>query len=345
MAGRRLSEIAALLGLTLRGEDVEVRGVNTLEAAGPDEVSFLANPKYAPLLASTRAGAVIVRPEQADAVRTALISSNPYDDFGRVLALFAPTQGSFSGVSALASVDPSAELGADVTVHPFVRIGPRVRLGDRVTLFPGVYVGEDCRIGAETVLYPNAVLMARTEVGSRCIIHAGAVLGADGFGFARTEDGIRKIPQVGAVRVGDDAEIGANAAVDRAVLDCTVVGDGTKIDNLVQVGHNVRVGRNCFLVSQVGISGSTVIGDNCTLAGQVGVAGHLRIGNNVTIGPQSGVPRDIPDNSTVGGSPVTDQATYMRTLALMPRYPELFKRLARVEKLLAELSADKDDDA
>lgn len=342
MSGRRLSEIAALLGLTLQGEDLEIRGVNTLEAAGPDEVSFLANPKYAPQLAATRAGAVIVRPEHAEDVRRALISPNPYQDFGRVLALFARSQGSFSGISPLASVAPSAEVGTDVTIYPFVFVGPQARIGARVVLFPGVYVGEECCVGEDTVIYPNAVLMARTRLGRRCLVQPGAVLGADGFGFARTEGGIQKIPQAGSVHAGDDVEIGANTTIDRAVLDRTCVGDGTKIDNLVQVGHNVQVGRNCFLVSQVGISGSTTLGDNCTLAGQVGVAGHLHIGNNVTIGPQSGVPRDIPDNSTVGGSPVADQATYMRTLALMPRYPELFKRLAKVEKRLAELDKDKD---
>lgn len=342
MPGRRLSEIAALLGLTLQGEDLEIRGVNTLETAGPDEVSFLANPKYAPQLATTRAGAVIVHQEHADDVRRALISPNPYQDFGRVLALFARPQGSFSGISPLASVAPSAEVGTDVTIYPFVFVGPQANIGARAVLFPGVYVGEECCVGEDTVIYPNAVLMARTRLGRRCIVQPGAVLGADGFGFARTNDGIQKIPQAGSVHAGDDVEIGANTTIDRAVLDQTCVGDGTKIDNLVQVGHNVRVGRNCFLVSQVGISGSTTLGDNCTLAGQVGVAGHLHIGNNVTIGPQSGVPRDIPDNSTMGGSPVADQTTYMRTLALMPRYPELFKRLAKVEKRLAELDKDKD---
>ena len=345
MPARRLSEIAALLGLPLRGDDVEIRGVNTLEAAGPDEVSFLANPKYAPLLASTRAGAVIVHPEHTDVPRRALVSSHPYRDFGRVLALFARPQGSFAGVSPLACVDPKAELCSGVTLYPFVFVGPRARIEDGAVLFPGVYVGEECVVGEGAVIYPNAVLMAGTCVGKGCIVHPGAVLGADGFGFARGESGIQKIPQVGRVVLGDNVEVGANAAIDRAVLDRTSIGDGTKIDNLVQIGHNVRVGRNCFLVSQVGISGSTTLGDNCTLAGQVGVAGHLNIGDNVTIGPQSGVPRDIPGNCTVGGTPAVDQTTYMRTLALMPRYPELFKRLAKVEKLLAELSPDKDKNA
>ncbi len=309
MVARKLSEIAAQLGLILQGDDAEVIGVNTLEGAGPDEVSFLANPKYADQLAATRAGAVIVRPEHAGDVRRALISENPYQDFGRVLELFAAPQGSFSGISPLAFIHPDAELGDGVTVYPFVYIGPHASVGSGVKLF----------------------------------LHPGSVLGADGFGFARTPAGIQKIPQVGKVTIGNAVEVGANAAIDRAVLDATRIGDGTKIDNLAQIGHNVQIGRNGFVVSQVGISGSTTVGDNCTFAGQVGIAGHLHIGDNVTIGPQSGVAKDIPSDVVVGGTPTVDQRTYMRTLALMPRFPELFKRLSKLEKELEELKGGKPD--
>lgn len=343
MVARKLSEIAAQLGLILQGDDAEVIGVNTLEGAGPDEVSFLANPKYADQLAATRAGAVIVSPEHAGDVRRALISENPYQDFGRVLELFAAPQGSFSGISPLAFIHPDAELGDGVTVYPFVYIGPHAKVGSGVKLFPGVYVGENVRICKGTTVYPNAVLMAGTHVGEGCILHPGSVLGADGFGFARTPAGIQKIPQVGKVTIGNAVEVGANAAIDRAVLDATRIGDGTKIDNLAQIGHNVQIGRNGFIVSQVGISGSTTVGDNCTFAGQVGIAGHLHIGDNVTIGPQSGVAKDIPSDVVVGGTPTVDQRTYMRTLALMPRFPELFKRLSKLEKELEELKGGKPD--
>jgi len=341
MAARRLSSIAASLGLTVRGSgDPEIVGVNTLEAAGPDEISFLANPKYLPLLQSTRAGAVIVSSEHADEVPLALISEMPYQDFGRVLSLFAVRQGSFSGISGQASVHPEAQLGRDVTIYPFVFVGPRVVIGDGVTLYPGVYVGEDSVIGARCILYPNAVLMAGTVVGEDCIIHPGAVLGADGFGFSRTPAGIMKIPQTGTVFIGDRVEIGANTTIDRAVLAKTSVGDDTKIDNLVQLGHNVVVGRDTFLVSQVGIAGSTKIGDGCTLAGQVGVAGHLKIGDNVTLGPKSGVAHDIPSGKIMGGAPAVPQGTFMRTVALMPRFPELFKRLSRLEKIIEKLTGE-----
>lgn len=333
----RLSEIAERLGLTLKGHDGEVTGINTLSAAGPDELSFLANPKYMDELAVTKAAAVIIHPGLGDKVERALLSENPYQDFGRALTLFAGRQGFFSGVNELAFVHPEARLGANVTIAPFACVGPRAVIEDNVHIFPSCYVGEDCAVGEGSVLYPGTTLMAGTRIGKRCILHAGVVLGSDGFGFSRTAAGIEKIPQVGTVVVGDDVEIGANTTVDRAVLDKTVIGDGTKIDNLVMIGHNVRIGKNSFLVAQVGISGSTTLGDNVTLAGQAGLSGHLHIGNNVTVGPQSGLARDVPDNMTVGGSPAVDQGTFMRTLALMPRFPELFKRLSKLEKELAAL--------
>lgn len=333
----KVSEIAAKLGLALQGEDREITGVATLEAAGPDQISFLANAKYAQFLPETRAGAVIVSKSYADSVACALVSENPYMDFGRALALFAKEQGSFTGISDLAFVHPEANLGENVTVYPFAYIGPQAVIGAGVKIFPGCYVGEGCRIGEKTVLYPNCVLMAETSLGKGCTVHAGVVLGADGFGFARTPFGIQKIPQTGIVTIGDDVEIGANTTIDRAVLGATSIGDSTKIDNLVQVGHNVAIGKESFIVSQVGISGSTKIGDRSTLAGQVGVAGHLTIGNDVTIGPQSGVAKDIPDNTTCGGSPAVDGKTFMRTLAVMPKLPEMHKRLRLLEDEVAEL--------
>ena len=331
------SSIAATLGLVLKGEDREITGINTLENAGPGDISFLANPKYAQFLSATRAGAVIVSEEYADKVATALVSANPYFDFARAVGFFAKPQGSFSGISELCSVDKDAVLGENVTVYPFAFIGPRARIGDACRIFPGCYIGEDCVVGEGTTLYPNAVLYAGTVLGKGCIVHAGVVLGADGYGFVRTPLGVQKIPQIGTVGVGDDDEIGANTTVDRAVLGVTSVGDGTKIDNLVQLGHNVVVGKECFIVSQVGVSGSTKIGDKSTLAGQVGIAGHLTIGNNVTIGPQAGVAKDIPDNVTCGGSPCVDGKTFLRTVAVMPKLPDMYKRLNQLEDELEKM--------
>jgi len=344
----RLSEIAARLDLAFQGvdagDDILVTGVNTLEEAGPTELSFLANPKYAKQLSQTRAGAVIVRPEHAGDVRRALICDEPYPAFARAIGLFAMPQGGFHGISPLASIHPEAVIGENCTIYPFVFIGPRVKLGADCILFPGCYVGEDSVLGEGCCLYPNAVLMAGTRMGQGCVVQPGAVIGAEGFGFVRTPEGIRKIPQIGHVHLGDRVEVGANSTLDRAALSATRVGDGTCLDNLVQIGHNVQIGKDCLIVSQVGISGSSQVGDNVTMAGQVGVAGHLRIGSGVVIGPQSGVAKDIPDGMTVGGSPTVDHATYLRTLSLMPRFPELFKRLAKVEKALEALTGRDESD-
>ncbi len=335
--GWTLSQIASALGLTLKGDDCPVTGINTLEAAGADEISFLANSKYAQFLTHTRACAVIVSEEYADAVPRALISANPYVDFGRAVGLFARPQGSFSKTSEQSLIHQDAVLGTGCTVYPFVFIGPRAVIGAGSVLFPGCYIGEDCKVGEGCILYPNVALMAGTVVGKGCIVHPGVVLGADGFGFARAGGGVQKIPQIGTVRIGDDVEIGANTTIDRAVLGATSVGDGTKIDNLVMIGHNVSVGKQCFIVSQVGISGSTKVGDRVTMAGQAGLSGHITIGNDVTIGPQSGVVRDIADGVTCGGSPCVEGRTFMRTVAVMPKLPDMYKRLGQLEAELAEL--------
>ncbi|MFV0422910.1 UDP-3-O-(3-hydroxymyristoyl)glucosamine N-acyltransferase [Oleidesulfovibrio sp.] len=341
----KVSDIAKALGLTLKGPDCEVSGMNTLEGAGPEELSFLANPKYIPILAGTRAAAVIVSEEFADQVETALISANPYFDFGRTLHLFAKPQGNFSGISDMAYIHPEAEVADGCTVYPNVYIGARAKVGKGSTFFPGCYIGEDCTVGENCTFYPNVTLMAATSVGDDCVFHAGVVLGADGFGFARTDYGIQKIPQIGRVEIGNDVEIGANTAIDRAVLGVTTVGDGTKVDNLVQVGHNVTIGNDCLIVSQVGISGSTQVGNRVTMAGQVGVAGHISIGDDVTLGPKAGVAKSIEAGKTMGGQPAVERDVFMRTLTVMPKLPDMYKRLRKIEKELEALKADSSKDS
>jgi len=340
-----LSALAAALGLEFTGDDAPIRGVNTLEKAGPEDVSFLASHKYLKLLDETRACAVILRPEHAERVSRALVSENPYLDFARALELFADPQGCFSGISDMAWIDPSARLGQNCTVYPFAFIGANVQIGDGCTVYPGCYIGENCSLGKDCLLYPNAVLMAGTVLGERVTLHPGAVLGSDGFGFAPGPQGLRKIPQTGVVLVGDDVEIGANATVDRAVMDATRIGHGSKVDNLVQIGHNVQLGSHCILVAQVGISGSTKVGDGVTMAGQAGIAGHLEIGAGATIGPQSGVQRNIPPGESWGGTPVMESRTFFRTLATIPKLPEIRKRVHTLEKELAALKTRLQDPA
>jgi UDP-3-O-[3-hydroxymyristoyl] glucosamine N-acyltransferase len=261
----------------------------------------------------------------------------PYRDFGRALAMFARKEGAYSGVSEAAFIDPTAETGEGCTIYPTAYIGPRAVLGARCKIFPGVYIGEDCKIGAGTVIYPGAVLMSAVETGENCVIHAGVVLGAEGFGFARVEGGIQKIPQAGFTLLGDRVEIGPNSAVDRGALGPTSIGDDTKIDNLVQIGHNVSVGRRNLIVSQVGIAGSTKVGDDNTFAGQAGFSGHLKIGNNTVIGPRAGVAQDVPDGFAGGGHPLVSRQVYLRNQIILQRLPDLDKKVKQLEKELAGL--------
>ncbi|NLW80213.1 MAG: UDP-3-O-(3-hydroxymyristoyl)glucosamine N-acyltransferase [Desulfovibrionales bacterium] len=332
-----LSEIATQLNLPQRGADQEITGVNTLAEAAPSELSFLANPKYAAQLATTRAGALVVSEEQAPADRSCLISPNPYLDFARCVQLFAKAQGSFSGVSEMAFVHPEARIDPTATIYPFVYIGPGAIVGKNVQIFSGTYVGEDCLIGDDAVIYPNCTLMAGVRIGQRVILHAGVVLGSDGFGFAQAAGGMLKFPQIGRTVIEDDVEVGANTTIDRAALGETRVGQGTKIDNLVQLGHNVRVGRNCILVAQVGIAGSSSLGDGVILAGQAGIAGHIHLGDGCRIGAKSGVGQDVPPKQDMSGIPAMPHGTYLRASTIMPKLPEMKRRLSKLEKELASL--------
>jgi UDP-3-O-[3-hydroxymyristoyl] glucosamine N-acyltransferase len=334
-----LSELAARLGLQLRGADRAFTGLNTLEAASETEVSFLANPKYAHFLATTRACAVIVSPDFADRVTTALPSGNPYRDFARAAAFFVRPPGEFSGISDRAFIHPAACLAENCTVYPFAHVSARARIGDGCLLFPGSYVGEDSVLGRGCVLYPNSVVLAGVELGEECILQSGAVLGTDGFGFVRTDGMMQKIPQIGTVRLADGVDVGANSCIDRSTLGATSVGKDSKLDNLVQVGHNVSLGEQCLIISQVGIAGSTKVGDRATMAGQAGIAGHLTIGDDVTIGPQAGVAADIPAGVTGSGSPFMERGAFLRAAVLAPKLPELHRRVKQLEKELSALRA------
>jgi UDP-3-O-[3-hydroxymyristoyl] glucosamine N-acyltransferase len=335
--GWRLSQLAERFGLRHQGDDAEIRGVNTLEAAGSDEVAFLANPKYASLLDSTGAGAVILQAKHAGRVRTSLVSDNPYYDFARIARLFARPEGHHAGINEQSRIHPDARVASGATLYPGVHVGPRTSIGEGAVLFSGVYVAEDCRIGEGCILYPGVTVLSRTDIGRRVILHPGVVLGSDGFGFAQGPEGLEKVPQLGRVIVEDDVEIGANSTVDRAALGETRIGRGTKIDNLVQIGHNVHIGTDCVLVAQVGIAGSTRIGNRVVLAGQVGLSGHLEIGDDCRVGAQSGVSRSIPAGSDVSGSPAMDHRTFLRSAALQPKLPEMHSRLKKLESQLSDL--------
>ncbi|HWR03758.1 MAG TPA: UDP-3-O-(3-hydroxymyristoyl)glucosamine N-acyltransferase [Humidesulfovibrio sp.] len=328
----RLSEVAGKVGLTFSGHDIDVSGVNTLAKAGQGDIAPLLHRKYLPQLAETQAGAVLCEEKFAPEGKSCLITQNPKLDWARVVALFAKPQGCLSGISSQAFVHPEATIGEGVTLYPFVFVGARATVGAGSTLFPGVYVGEDCAVGENATLYPNVALMAGTVLGENAIVHAGAVLGSDGYGYAQSPQGHVKVPQVGNVVIGRDVEIGANAAIDRAALESTKVGDGTKIDNLVQIAHNVETGKHCLIISQVGIAGSTKLGNGVVLAGQAGLRDNITLGDGVQVAAQSGVGQDLAPGTIVGGSPSMDAGTYLKVSLTLPKLPELMRRVKRLEK-------------
>jgi len=329
--------IARHLGLTYQGEEISISGCNTLDQAKDDEISFLANPKYARLLHSTRAGAVVLDPSNAHKRQNAFVSHNPYYDFARIVQLFAPVQGCWQGHSELAYIHPQARVSDKATVYPFAFIGPQVTVRRGTTIFSGVYVGENCHIGRECTLSSNCSLMSGTILGDRVVLHSGVVLGSDGFGFAQGNGEMQKVPQIGRVVIEDDVEIGANTTVDRAALGETRIGQGSKIDNQVQIGHNVRIGKESIIVAQVGIAGSSSVGDHVILAGQVGVAGHLHIGDGCRIGAQSGINKSVPDHTDVSGSPAMDHRLYLRCAALHQKLPDIYQRMKALESEVKSL--------
>ncbi len=337
---RTLGELAALLQGELKGPpDLEVEGIAAIDQATPREITFIAQRRYARLAAASRAGAFIVAPDLADLERPLIIVAHPYLAYARVATLFAPPLKRWPGVSDQACLGRDLTLGREVSIAPLAFIGDRVRLGDGVTIMPGCFLGDEVQIGAGTLLHPNVTILERCHLGQHCIIHSGTVIGSDGFGFVPTPTGNEKIPQLGTVVIEDEVEIGANCAIDRGALGETRIGRGVKIDNLVHLAHNVTVGDHSLLVAQAGVSGSTKLGQRVILAGQVGLVGHIELGDGVRVGAQSGVNRSVPAGQDVSGSPAFPHKEWLQSMARLPKLPDLFKRLKRLEEQLAELSA------
>ncbi|HSC29852.1 MAG TPA: UDP-3-O-(3-hydroxymyristoyl)glucosamine N-acyltransferase [Vicinamibacterales bacterium] len=337
----KLKDIAERLGCVLEGDgDIEIRGVAGIEDAGPGELTFFTNPKYTAALRTTRAAAVILS-DAADAAPCAMLrAEQPYLAFARAVELFADDWRPAAGVHRLALVSDGASLGPDVSIGPFAVIGDGARIGARTILHPHVTVGRGAEVGEDCILHARVSLRERVRVGNRVIIQDGAVVGSDGFGFARRADGTHhKIPQIGSVVIDDDVEIGANSAIDRPAVGETRVGAGTKIDNLVQVAHGVRIGRDVLLAAQVGIAGSTTIEDSVTLAGQVGVAGHLTLGRGVVASAQSGIPNSVDAGAFVSGYPAIPNREWLKSSAVFRRLPEMRRQMAELERRIAELEA------
>ncbi len=330
----KLGELAARLGAELRGDpELEVTGVRGIEEAGPSEITFVANPRYAGLARTTNAAAVLVEPEFPEISAATLRIKNPYYAFSRALALFYQPPAYAPGIHATADIDPTAEIGAGAHIGAYVVIGPHVRLGPHATLLPHVVLYPGAHIGSHFFAHAHAVVREGCVLGDHVTLENGAIIGADGFGFAKNDAGQwEKIPQSGPVRLGDRVDVQANACIDRATVGATVIGDGSKVDNLVQVGHGSRVGENTLLCAQVGLAGSSVIGNNAILAGQAGVAGHCSLGDGVILTAQSAVSHDVPAGKMISGSPGFDNRIWLRAVAIFQRLPEMLRRLDRLEK-------------
>ncbi len=334
----RLGDLALRVGGRVAGDpERRIRGIATLDEAGPFDLAFLTNPKYRHAAEATRAGAILVPLGTAIPGRDLLEAKEPYLALAEILDLLHPPRPRRPGISGLAFVGEGVAIGEEAEVGPFAVLGDGARIGSRTTVGAGAVVGEGAEVGDDTVVHPRAVLYPGTRVGSRCIVHAGVVLGADGFGFATSSGKHRKVPQLGRVVVEDDVEIGANTAVDRGTLGETVIGRGTKIDDLVMVAHGVRIGPDGLLVAQAGIAGSTRVGRGVTFAGQSGAAGHLSIGDGSVVAAKSAVFADLPPRSFVAGIPAVHHLTWKRSQALLRDLPELRARVRRLEERLAAL--------
>lgn len=343
-ATHRLGDLAEVLGGRVEGDpDLEITAVRPLDAAGVEHLSFLTQPRYAKAARDSAAGAILTGPDGAELGlgTTLLVVKDPQTALAALIDHLVPPPNPSPGVHPTALVGADCVLGRDVSIGPYAVVGDGCRLGDGVVLGPQVVLGENCVLGAGSVLHARAVLYDSVVMGERCVIHSGAVLGADGFGFVTSSGLPTKVRQVGRVVLGDEVEVGANSAIDRAMLEETRIGSGTKIDNLVQVGHNVQVGEGCFLCGQAGIAGSATLGDGVVLAGQAGVSGHLEIGDGVQVAAKSAVLQSVDGGQVVAGIPAIAIRSWQRQSVALQRLAELRRRVASLERALSA-AADRD---
>ncbi|MEO1804888.1 MAG: UDP-3-O-(3-hydroxymyristoyl)glucosamine N-acyltransferase [Bacteroidota bacterium] len=339
----RIGQIAAWLGGTVEGDEtVEVHTLAKIEEGTPGAITFLANPKYTPFIYQTKASAVIVREDfqPSETISAALIRvADPYSAFTQLLEMADQArEANLQGIDPRAHVSASATIGENVYIGPFAFIGEGVTVGAGAKIHPFVFVGERCQIGAQTTIHAHATIYHYCEIGKKCIIHAGAVVGSDGFGFAPQEDGtLKKIPQTGNVVLADEVEIGANATLDRATMGSTQIQQGVKIDNLVQIAHNVTLGPHSAIAAQTGIAGSTRMGAHCMVGGQVGIVGHLEIANRTQIDAQSGVNKSIKqEGRAFRGSPIQPFRQQLKSEVLFRKLEEMSKRIESLERALAQ---------
>ena len=335
-------QIAGILNGTVDGNpDAQVSTVSKIEEGAPGSLSFLANPKYTDYIYSTKASAVIVgkdfKPQQQ--LSTTLIRvDDAYQSFAKLLEYYNKLNKDKKGREEQSYVSPSAKIGNNTYIGAFVYVGENAVIGDNTKLYPGTYIGDDVKVGTNTTLFQGVKIYHGCVIGNDCTLHAGVVIGGDGFGFApNAESNYSKVPQIGNVVIEDRVEIGANTTIDRATLGSTIIRKGVKLDNLIQIAHNVEIGENTVIAAQTGVAGSTKIGKNCMIGGQVGIIGHITIGDKVMIAAQSGIGSNLKDGEIVQGSPAFGVGEYKRSYVVFRKLPELNAKIAELEKKLKEL--------
>ena len=339
---KTLNEIAAFLGGSVDGDGgVVIERLQGIDEAGPGDLTFVANPKYRKRMETTGASAILVAPGTTCAGKNLLIVGTPYVALGQLLALFHPEDEEIAGISRNATVEAGADVSPEAVVYPGVHVCRGARVERQAVLYPGVFIGRDAVVGEASILYPGVTVYRRCRIGRRVVLHAGVVVGSDGFGFALPGQENRKIPQVGTVQIDDDVEIGANTTIDRGTLGRTWIQRGVKIDNLVQIAHNVVIGEHSIIVAQVGISGSTQLGKGVLIGGQAGIVGHIRIGDGVMAAAQSGVHKDIPPGRIVAGSPHMPHREWLKMEACLPKLPEMRETLAALQRRVEALEKEK----
>lgn len=333
-AGITLADLAARVGAVVEGDSsIRIIGVAPIQSAGSGDISFVANPSYAKHIAATKASALVLDEATPCDRLPVLRHKSPYLTFGRIIDILHPLTPSVApGIHEQAVVEPGCAINETAGIGPLCTIGSGSSIGKNSQLVSSVTVGRNVTIGEDCLIHPGVRILDGTRIGNRVIIQAGAVLGSDGFGFAESDTGLKKIQQIGWVEIDDDVEIGANTTIDRGAMAATRIGRGTKIDNLVQIAHNVQIGEHCIIVSQVGISGSTRIGNGVILAGQVGLVGHIEVGDGVMVGAKSGVRKSVPAGKKLFGYPARDIMEAKRIEAAQSRLPELLKRVRKLEQ-------------
>lgn len=338
---KTVKELAQFLGGTVIGdENREISDVKGLAEAGSDDISFAVEP-YTEYLPQVHAGAVITEKEYPAGNNTLVLVENPRLAFSKLLELFHPRQSVQKGIHSTAVVDESAKIGENTAVMAYAVIGKNVRIGAGSVIYPYVFIGDNVTIGANAAIYPGAVIMENTVMGDNAVIRAHAVIGGEGFGFATKDGKHTRIPQIGNVTISDDVEIGACTTIDNGTLGSTKVGRGTKIDNLVHLGHNVEIGEDCFVIAQTGIAGSTKVGNHVIFAGQTGCTGHITIGDNVTFAGKSGIVGNVASNTVNAGFPARPHIEWSRTQVYIKKLPDLAKTVKALEKRIAELEEKK----